>query len=203
VGLALLVGLLVGAGVVAALLLLGKKESAPTTVAPGAAATVPAGETTPTASGEASSASSSSETPGADKAQTAREIQAVLLAFHEDLVAERFRDAWSLLSARKRSQTLREDGYAKWARAQASLVPHLSPWGLTARVEALEGGGVARVRVTGMDWSAPGASCTEWSGLTWVKFEAGTWTYDPGYSTTPEREREWKDRYDQLLGATC
>ncbi|HET8813786.1 MAG TPA: zinc ribbon domain-containing protein [Solirubrobacterales bacterium] len=202
-GLGALIGLVIGGGVVAAMVLLEDESPTPAGVAPGSAATVPEREPSPTASGEASSANRPQGFPSADRAQMTSEIEAVLLAFHEDVVAEGFRDAWSLLSARKRSQTLREDGYAKWARAQASLVPYLSPGGLRVRIEALEGGGVARVRVSGMGWSAPGASCSEWAGLTWVKFEAGTWAYDPGYSTTPQREREWKPRYDQLLGASC
>jgi hypothetical protein len=65
------------------------------------------------------------------------------------------------------------------------------------------GSGVAQVDVTGMTWDKPGASCTEWSGITWVKYEAGSWKYDPGYSTTPQREREWKSRFSQLLGGQC
>ena len=63
--------------------------------------------------------------------------------------------------------------------------------------------GVAQVDITGMSWSKPGASCTEWSGITWVKYEDGAWKYDPGYSTTPQREREWKPRYAELLGGQC
>jgi len=195
--------LLIGAGAAAALVLLGDDESTTTDVRPGAAATVPVGEAPLAESGEADSGGAPPGFPGDDWSQMAGEIQTVLLAFHEDLVAERFRDAWSLLSARKRSQTLREDGYAKWMRAQSSLVPYLAPAGLTVRIDGLEADGVARVFVAGMDWSAPGASCREWSGLTWARYEAGAWAYDPGYSTTPERERAWKGRYDRLLGAAC
>ena len=203
VALAIAVGLIVGGGVAAGILLLGDEGSSPAADAPAATATVPATEAAATAEGEASSSPSSSGLPSDDKGQMAQEIEDVLLAFHEDLVTERFRDAWSLLSQRKRSQTLREDGYSKWKQAQASLAAYLLPWGLTAHIEGIEGGGVARVRITGMAWTAPGSSCSEWSGLTWAKYEAGTWTYDPGYSTTPEREREWKNRYAELLGATC
>jgi hypothetical protein len=63
--------------------------------------------------------------------------------------------------------------------------------------------GVVQVRVTGMGWSAPYRHCRTWSGITWVKYEGGQWKYDPGYSTTRERKREWKSRYAELLGGSC
>jgi Double-GTPase 2 len=141
--------------------------------------------------------------PDQSRPQMTRGIEGVLFAYHQALVDGEFRRAWRLLTARKRAQALREDGYAKWREAQGSLGPYLEPGGIRARVVALEGDGVARVDVGGMGWYAPGASCTEWSGLTWARYEGGRWHYDPGYSTTPGREREWKSRYAQLLGARC
>jgi len=57
--------------------------------------------------------------------------------------------------------------------------------------------------VTGMAWSAPRSRCTEWSGITWAKYENGTWKYDPGFSTTAARKRAWKSRYNELLGVGC
>lgn len=136
-------------------------------------------------------------------AKMARQIRTLLVDYHEAVVWGEFRRAWRLLTARKRRQALREDGYAKWREAQASLSPYLDPEGLRVRLVALEGDGVARVDVSGMGWYAPGATCSEWSGLTWARWEGGAWRYDPGYSTTPRREREWKDRYAQLMGTTC
>lgn len=202
--LAVVAGLLVSAGAVAAVVLLGGEDPEPTTISPGSAATVPAVETSPpTETGRADSTSEPPADSAESETEMARKIQGVLLAYHEDVVAHRFQDAWSLLSTRKRRQTEREDGYRKWARAQASLSPYLSPAGLTVRIDALEDEGVARVFVTGMTWTAPGSPCTEWSGLTWAKHEGGIWTYDPGYSTTPERERTWQPRYSELLGANC
>ena len=211
--LATLAGLLVGGAVAAAILLLGGDDSnSASGPAPGSAATVPVGETGGSSSGEATSGEATSgeadpaaggEFPSEDRAQMASEIQSVLLAFHEDIVSERFRDAWRLQSARKRAQYLREQGYQQWLKNQRTLVPYLSPAGLTARVNGLEDEGVARVLLTGMGWSDPDASCSEWSGLTWVKYEGGAWAYDPGYSTTPEREQAWQPRYSELLGADC
>ena len=57
--------------------------------------------------------------------------------------------------------------------------------------------------VTGMRWLKPNARCSQWSGLTWMKYESGDWLYDPGYSTTPERTAEWESRYSELLGGQC
>jgi hypothetical protein len=70
-------------------------------------------------------------------------------------------------------------------------------------IEGDRASGVATVHVGGMAWSAPGANCTEWSGITWVKYEHGAWRYDPGYSTTAARKRKWKSRYGELLGTQC
>lgn len=195
---------MVGGGVAAAIVLLGgndsKQASGP---APGSAATVPADGGDVTSSGESTSPGAPAGFPSKSTAQMAQDIQAVLLAFHEDVVAERFHDAWSLQSARKRAQYLREQGYAKWKKNQDSLTPYLSPAGLTVRIDNLEGDGIARVLLTGMGWSEPGSPCSEWSGLTWVKYEGGRWTYDPGYSTTADRQRVWKPRIGELLGVGC
>jgi hypothetical protein len=205
--LACLALLLVGAGAGAAIALLGGGDSKQTEAAsPGSSATVPTDETTaPTQTGEADAGSAGGQAgfPAVSRAEMAQEIQSLLLAYHEDVIENRVHDAWILLSARKRAQNLSESGYAKWAQAQASLAPYLTPAGIAVHVDALESDGVARVLVTGMKWSAPGSPCSEWSGLTWVRYENGNWTYDPGYSTTAERERIWKPRRPELLGATC
>jgi hypothetical protein len=133
-----------------------------------------------------------------------QEVQALLLQYHEDLVAGDSASAWQLLSRRKQHQELVQDGYAKWVAAQESLAPYLDPSGIRVRILATDPAtGVATVRVTGMTWSAPHAKCKEWSGITWAKYESGTWKYDPGYSTTVARKRQWKNRYNQLLGTQC
>jgi hypothetical protein len=131
------------------------------------------------------------------------EVASVLEGYHTDVVEEEFQAAWELLSQRKRRQNLRENGYREWAQAQASLSPYLDPYGLEAEIVSLEGEGVARVEVTGMGWSGPGAPCSEWSGLTWVKYEGGRWAYDPGYSTTAARRATWRPKSGRLLGGDC
>lgn len=141
--------------------------------------------------------------PSESREQMASSIRDVLLDYHVAVVDGQFQRAWRLLSVRKRQQALREESYEKWREAQASLVPYLGPDGIAARLVALEDDGVARVDVTGMTWYQPGSPCSEWSGLTWAKFEGGAWHYDPGYSTTAARERQWKDHYEKLMGTTC
>jgi hypothetical protein len=131
-------------------------------------------------------------------------IQQLLLSWHEDVVNGDYRGAWQLMSARKRAQDEREYGYSVWVQNQSTLRPYLDPSGLRVTVQHAEASsGVAQVDVSGMRWSKPGASCSEWSGITWVKYEDGAWRYDPGYSTTPQREREWKPRFSELLGGRC
>jgi hypothetical protein len=192
--------LLVGGGV-AALALSNGDDSTSSSQGSAAAAgyEVPVGgESAESAAGEAEA-----EFPSSNRALMASEIQETLLAYHEDVVYRNFQEAWSLLSARKRAQAEGEDGYAAWAKNQATLLPYLSPAGLTVRIDGLEPGGVARVALSGMGWSDPQSPCSEWSGLTWAKYEREHWTYDPGYSTTPARRREWQPRSSELLGEGC
>jgi hypothetical protein len=193
--------LLVGAGAAAAIVLGGNGDSSTTTVA-AAGAAPESSEEQP--SGESEEPESSEDgLPSVSRPEMEEEITALLLAYHEDVVEGDFRTAWSLLSARKRQQDLAEYGYPKWMRAQASLSDYLAPTALRARIDSLEGEGVARVLVTGMGWSEPGSPCNEWSGLTWVRYEGGGWAYDPGYSTTSARRQEWKSRAGELLGGDC
>ncbi len=200
--------LLLGAGAAAAIVLAGGGDSSPTTVA------ADGGNSGATSSGgdDAGETEDESESEGeveeegfplVGKAEMEEQIAALLVAYHEDVVEHDFPSAWALLSVRKHRQNLAEYGYTKWKRAQASLSDYLSPAGLRARIDSLEGEGVARVRVTGMGWSAPQSPCSEWGGLTWVKYEGGEWTYDPGYSTTSARRSEWQPRAGELLGANC
>ncbi len=141
--------------------------------------------------------------PLISKEQMARQIRQVLYGYHRAVVNSEFNRAWRLLSKRKQRQAQREGGFGKWRRAQATLTPYLEPHGMRVAIDKLEANGVARVDVRGMRWYDPSASCTEWAGLTWAKYERGIWRYDPGYSTTRARERAWKPRYDELLGTTC
>lgn len=141
--------------------------------------------------------------PQESRRQMTRQIRNVILGYHQALVDGEFQRAWELLSSRKRRQALSEQSYAKWRQAQGSLSPYLEPHGAQVRIVELENEGVALIDVSGMGWYAPGSSCSEWGGLTWAKYEGGAWHYDPGYSTTPKREHEWKDRYNQLMGTTC
>lgn len=192
--------LLVGAGAAGAIILArgGRGDSA-TTVA----RTEPLSTTSGQEATEEEAAVDANGLPAVGRGEMAREIQALLLNYHEDVVARDFRSAWALLSLRKRQQNLEEYGYRKWMKAQASLSGYLSPAGLQVRIDGFEGDGVVRVDVSGMGWSDPGSRCSEWSGLTWVRYEEGSWTYDPGYSTTPARRRTWQPRSAELLGANC
>jgi hypothetical protein len=137
--------------------------------------------------------------------QARQDIEQVLYDHHEAIAQADYNTAWDLLSSRKQQQNLAKDGgYAAWVKAQSSLTPYLDPTDIHVEILDYDAADeTATVMVTGMRWSAPGARCSEWSGITWVRFEDGSWRYDPGYSTTPEREATWKSRYPELLGASC
>ncbi len=173
-----------------------------------AADSSPAAETTTTDGSDAGSAppaqAATVSAPIADDEANRQAIQHLLYQHHEDIVNGDYHGAWELMSVRKQAQKLREDGYGGWTAAQATLRPYLDPTNLHVDIQTLDPAtGVARVMVTGMTWSKPGASCSQWSGITWVKYEHGAWRYDPGYSTTPEREAQWKNRFSELLGGSC
>jgi hypothetical protein len=182
------------------------QETVTEATSPTGTATTTEEETPESTSGETGATTSTGEgaLPAVSTQQMASEIQGMLRDWHEDVVQGNYHAAWELLSARKQTQAEGEGGYATWAKNQATLRPYLNPAGLQVSVEDPEAeSGVARVDVTGMTWDKPGAHCSEWSGITWVKRESGEWRYDPGYSTTQQREQEWKSRYTELLGGSC
>jgi hypothetical protein len=142
--------------------------------------------------------------PDVDESTMEDDITDMLADWHEAVVDGDFFTAWDLLTERKRRQKERDEGYSAWRTAQASLGNYLVPYGLSASIIATDKStGVVTVKVRGMGWTNPSSSCTKWDGITWVRYEDDGWHYDPGYSTTPQRERKWKSRYDELLGAGC
>jgi predicted Ser/Thr protein kinase len=153
---------------------------------------------------EQNQGSGSGSLPDESSSQMQASIQHLLYDWHEDVVNGNYNAAWGLLSERKRQQDLEKEGYATWAKNQSTLKPYLDPAGIKVSITGTEPNvGEATVDVTGMTWDKPGASCSEWSGITWVLYEHGNWRYDPGYSTTPQREAEYKSRYPELLGGSC
>lgn len=142
--------------------------------------------------------------PDVSRSEMTPAIEDVIRSHHQSIVDGEFRDAWDLLSQRKQAKYEREDGYAGWVRNQETLQPYLDPTGTSVRILSTDPRtGVATIKVSGMGWSKSGARCSSWSGITWVKYEDETWTYDPGYSTTPVREQRWKPRFNELLGGAC
>lgn len=142
--------------------------------------------------------------PDVSTSEMEEDITAMMAEFHEAVVDRRFTDAWVHLSRRAQERAERDHGFSGWREGRATQTPYLEPWGIEVSIEAIDRSRpVVQVLVTGMDWTKPDAPCSEWSGLTWVRYEDGVWRYDPGYSATPQRERRWKPRYDELLGASC
>lgn len=131
------------------------------------------------------------------------EVEELLREFHVAFVERDFQYAWTLLTSRKRRQAEQEGGFPGWKEDLSTLTPYLVPDGIHVEIDELEDDRVARVLVTGMAWTEPGSPCSEWSGLTWVRYEGGAWRRDPGYSTTAERRRDWEDRSGELLGVGC
>lgn len=178
--------------------------------ADGADGSAPVGATTPdtSTSGSDPDAGAARAFPPADESARA-EIEQLLTEHHQDIVDGDYRGAWDLMTKRKQVQKLHEEGFARWAQDQGRiLAPYLIPSGLHVEFADYDRStGVARVLVTGMGWTKRPDTCGgRYEGLTWVKYENGAWRYDPGYSTTTDRERHWSTRpqpYYQLLGTQC
>lgn len=159
----------------------------------------------PTELDDPQSSTAGSRGPDALADGETEQIRQLLLDHHAAIVSQDFDTAWDLLTDRKRESFLNRDGgYGAWVEGQRTLSSYLGPDGLSVTVQDVdEETDVARVDVQGMSWSKPGASCSTWSGVTWVRFENDGWYYDPGYSTTPQRESEWAGRFGELLGGSC
>jgi serine/threonine protein kinase len=179
----------------------GKGAAVYFTSGPASATPSPA---SPAPSQTASAQEEDGRLPQESSGQIQESIQHLLYTWHEDVVIGDYSAAWGLLSERKRQEDLEKEGYATWEKNQSTLKPYLNPSGIKVSIMSTDAStGEAIVNVTGMTWDKPGASCSEWSGITWVLYENGGWRYDPGYTTTPQREAEWKSRYPELLGGSC
>lgn len=133
------------------------------------------------------------------RAEMRREIQSMLLNWHESIVAGDASTAWDMLTERKRDQKASEEGYSAWAASQVEFGNGLSPSGLRVSIDDIDDPeNVVRVNVRGMYYEG-----CEWRGITWVRWEGGEWLYEPGYSTTSERRREWEPRAAETLGGSC
>lgn len=140
------------------------------------------------------------------ESEMSAQIQDLLLTWHEDIVNGDYRAAWNAYSARQRHHQIYDKyGYGPWVTGQEGLHDYLDPSGLRVHIDGREPEDVVRVRLTGMTYSAPSAHCADhqWKGITWVKYEGGEFTYDPGWSTTAARDRKWSRRPSETLGAIC
>lgn len=132
----------------------------------------------------------------------ASEIQTVLLAHHEAIVAGNYKRAWNLTSPEYKKYKLSTDGYDTWASNQQTLGKDLQPGSLQVEVQELDDDtGVATVNLTGMGYTGSAGNCGGlWEGLTWARYTGGAWRYEPGYATVSERRSEWEPRKTELLG---
>lgn len=142
--------------------------------------------------------------PSVSDTEMTSQIREMFATYYRNIVDGDLDTAFALLSARKQNTALRRSGLDGWKRAQAGFVSYLDSSGLQVQMDYADPAtGVVRVRLSGMAYTNPASSCTTWSGITWVKYEKDAFHYDPGYSTTPQRTRDWKDRESELLGIGC
>jgi hypothetical protein len=141
--------------------------------------------------------------PNESPAHMTEEIRQLMLTWHQDIKAGDTAAAWDLYTHRRQQLQLAKETESQWAGEQQSFARYLDPSGVQVRILSRDSNdGVATIMVTGMTYSGS-SSCSDWSGVTWVRYEGGRWRYDPGYETTPSRNQSWKRRTSQTLGAQC
>lgn len=150
---------------------------------------------------------SSSVLPDVSQQQMEREIADVVGQHHRLLQQGSYRSAFALLSARKQHQLENEVGFDGWRNNQTDLRRYVGNLdALDVTIQSLDRRhGVATIMITGPRFDLPNNACgSRYSGITWAKYEDGSWTYEPGFSTTPQRRREWGgSRRYETLAYTC
>lgn len=142
--------------------------------------------------------------PSISEAEMAQQVRDLFVNYYANVADDDIDTAFHMLSSRKQNAALRRSGLDAWMEAQAGFTRYLDPSGLSVAVEYADPAtGVVRVHLSGMTYTDPSSSCSTWSGITWVKYEQSAFHYDPGYSTTPQRTRDWKSRESELLGIGC
>jgi hypothetical protein len=124
---------------------------------------------------------------------------------------------WNLLSEKKRNQKQEEDrtgeeDLSAFISNQFELGEYLSSpeYAVVRVLDVNRRTGAVEIYVGNLGYVG---SCTSsaadpsdlWSGITWVRFENGSWGYEPGFSSTEQRRSRWENAGDQykLLGLGC
>lgn len=208
-------------------------NNAPTTQASGTDETSGSSSTASDAGGTSSGGGSSGSVNKPDKngkfpnelnSTIVADITQLIRSFHTNLKDGNLETAWSQLSERKRSQIENDvywdgptaqsnygepqfpDGYSSWVPDQVDLGASIDPSG--AKVKLIQPSypddGVMSIRVSNMPYFGT-KDCDTWKGVTWVRYERGRWTYEPGYKVTRARDNYWgqSSRSGQALGNNC
>ncbi len=151
------------------------------------------------------------------RAERKSEIKELIVDWHDAAGAGDIDYMWQNLSREKRRQ-IRDDEYGaimatgnpgpfdKWKEGQEGFIGELDTSG--TRIQILDEDrreNEVTIRVTGMYHSgSEGESCGgRWEGVTWARFERGSWFYEPGYATYDDRYERWADRAGRTLGQRC
>jgi hypothetical protein len=115
------------------------------------------------------------------------------------------KQAWALLSARKRAAEVAEgaeygqSGFEFWITKREDENLRIGESVCLPGTVALQSPGYwdpkSGVAMVYVDFGS-------YAGFTWVLYEHGRWTYDAGYGHVPSREAIWGSRQDLLFQAT-
>lgn len=153
--------------------------------------------------------------PDVSTDEMAADIATTIADYHRAIGNGDTETAWGLLSARRhRLET--SGGYLdgrvrtreSWAENERETGRKVSATTARAKIVELDRrNGVATVVVTGMRavGSAAARCGGRWEGLTWAKYEDGSWKYEPGANTTPNRKAQYPNAGQRrdLLGNAC
>lgn len=160
--------------------------------------------------GDRESVSPETGFPQVSKEKQRLDIEALIREWHSAAFAGDTETIWNLLSSRKQDQinrgkfgALNSEGTFDadykdregWEEDQTFQSPTSTQ---NVRIRFIEPSypeeGVRSIEVTGLvEGGCP------FEGVTWVKFEGGSWRYEPGYLVNPKRKKDWKARESKTL----
>ncbi|MEA2474319.1 MAG: hypothetical protein QOE06_2234 [Thermoleophilaceae bacterium] len=201
----LAVALLAGGGVVAVALRDGRTQAPQPTAKAGVGArpSTATTDTKPTTAGPGST-DAGGRLPPVSNAVMATQVTSLLRGFYQAQIAGDYTAQRQLTTRRYQRKVIDRLGFSRWVANQLFGTRHFTgAQNIDATiVDTDPADGSATVSMRGLSLD-PHTKCSTWEGITWARFEGGSWRYDPSVKATPTRELQWSQRSGEVLGAGC
>jgi serine/threonine protein kinase len=164
--------------------------------------TTPSTQAKTTPSGGSTAWGGGGRLPAESKATMTTEIRDLLRRFYQKQIDHDFPAVWRLTTARYRQEQLKKTTYSQWVINQGVGAKYFQD-AQNIDVSIFDpdpGDGSVAVNVTGMRYVQSGSPCTMWEGVTWAKYERGSWHDDAAPDATTPRRAKWGNRGLELIG---